>query len=299
MAEAVKPSKSKECKQQRSKFNESTDQEEKEVEKSDEIENLQKRLKSLTRFVNNLEPSSITESSANSYEKQETTSNSISNPLTTQDNEAYYNMIVEQAKQRIESDKQESFSQLTQKLDEINKINTVSEDNAIPVVKIMQLAPSAPHSTSMIVSSEPEVKVADFNLDKIRNLNYLSYPKLIWSINNQQFLLKEQNDDEQNRLKDFSRQNEEKIDQELMRFFEIDPLCKELEVYYKCKQSILRDQFEACLDEFVRLHSLLDYSEPIYDDESHQKKNYYDHRKNEFYEYTYNIHICFCCHFIK
>ena len=46
------------------------------------------------------------------------------------------------------------------------------------------------------------------------------------------------------------------IDDELMRFFERDQLCKELEVYYKCRQ-IQTEMYDAFLDEFIREHSNL------------------------------------------
>ena len=46
------------------------------------------------------------------------------------------------------------------------------------------------------------------------------------------------------------------IDEELMRFFERDQLCKELEIYYKCKQ-VQSETYGAAVDEFVRAHSRL------------------------------------------
>lgn len=82
----------------------------------------------------------------------------------------------------------------------------------------------------------------EFNLERIKQVNKLHFPRLNW-----------------NKLATAAATGEKSdqvLDKELLRFFDSDPLCKELEVYYKCKQ-IKTEQFTQTVGEFVRAHSLL------------------------------------------
>lgn len=71
------------------------------------------------------------------------------------------------------------------------------------------------------------------------------------------------------------------IDDELMRFFERDQLCKELEIYYKCKQ-VQTDTYDAFVDEFIRGHSNL--SEFKYDRSGGGGGNASDEFRHGFFE---------------
>ena len=65
------------------------------------------------------------------------------------------------------------------------------------------------------------------------------------------------------------------IDAELMRFFELDQLCKDLECYYKCKQ-IQSVHVDAQLNDFISAHSILNE----FQFDSARKNG----RSHEFYE---------------
>jgi hypothetical protein len=101
--------------------------------------------------------------------------------------------------------------------------------------------------------------VTDFNLEKIKLVNKLNYPRLTW---NSKTKLKSQTSqqlrfsfNERTLEPEFLIRNLE-IDEECLRFFEKDQLCKELEVYYKCKH-IQSKVYDSYLDEFIREHSNL------------------------------------------
>ncbi len=129
--------------------------------------------------------------------------------------------------------------------------------------------------------------VTDFNMEKIKLVNKLNYPRLCWNSktklknqNNQQFRISL---NEKTLEPEFLIKNLE-IDEECMRFFEKDQLCKELEVYYKCKhiQSKIYDSF---LDDFIRNHSNLiefKYEKTVTEPGNNQQQM--DEFKHNFFE---------------
>jgi hypothetical protein len=108
---------------------------------------------------------------------------------------------------------------------------------------------SSSQSSKLINDSNNTVK--DFNLEKIKQVNKVQYPKLNWNKN----ALDVPNENLSS-ITSLISSLDLKIDKELMRFFENDSLCKELEVYYKCKQ-ISTEQFLHIIHEFIELHSNL------------------------------------------
>lgn len=113
------------------------------------------------------------------------------------------------------------------------------------------VSPSAPSAPPL----EIQPQVIDYNLDQIKQVNKLNYPRLNW---NHQSL------------------SADSLDQDLSRFYDKDQLCKDLEIYYKCKL-ISSEKFDSNLADFIRLHSNL--KEFDFD-----PSNTNQHRKNEFYE---------------
>lgn len=91
----------------------------------------------------------------------------------------------------------------------------------------------------------------DYNLERIQHNAHLDYPRLNW--NRARLATSISSGDEQQQ----QQHEAEAIESELNRFYDVDLMCKELEVYYKCKhmQSQLVDK---CALEFVERHSLLD-----------------------------------------
>ncbi|RNA18056.1 hypothetical protein BpHYR1_008015 [Brachionus plicatilis] len=181
MAEAIKEI-------SKQKLTSKTPKQNEDNENSKEIndENIEKRLKSLRSFVNNLEPSIVQNASAPPI--AESSETETSQPSTS-NNSNYYDMISEQAEKANQKESNQ-FSDLNTTLENI-KI-----DNAQPVLKHVASAPQAP-------------LVEDFNLDKIKQVNKLQYPKLNWNQLNEQ----------------------SSIESDLGRFYDNDQLCKDLELY--------------------------------------------------------------------
>jgi hypothetical protein len=189
-------------------------------------QNLEKRLKSLTSFVNNLEPSrndtifpkepnSVVTSSApplNASQKEETTSN-------------YYDMISQQAQVNAKAD----FSQLTTQLNDI-KIRAPPHPG---------LLHQNHQSNQMNMHLNETTTVVDFNLEKIKQLNQFNYPRLAWNkaANHKSHSVDEHatesSESEFESITEMILKKNRQIDAELMRFFDMDQLCKDLECYYK------------------------------------------------------------------
>ncbi len=243
--------------------------------------NLEKRLKSLTSFINNIDPTPTSHEPKSKPEQAESapsapqTEEVINEPLGQMSSQ-YYEMISEQAAQNQES----GFSGLKNVLDEIKQQDEINSGASAPPLQVAS-APTAPQTqttsapqtqskpsfltsikssltysfSSSIATSTKVEPIVDFNLEKIKQVNKLQYPKLSWN----KVSLKENNTD---------------IDKELMRFFDLDSLCKELEVYYKCKQ-VTSEQFIQLVNEFIELHSSLT--------EFHYGAVSLNHSKHEFY----------------
>lgn len=93
------------------------------------------------------------------------------------------------------------------------------------------------------IISEPKM---DYNTERVQHNVQLDYPRLNW--NRIGTTLITRNEEEE---------TSGAIESELSRFYEADLMCKELEVYYKCKY--MQGQLvEKCSDEFIVRHSLLD-----------------------------------------
>ena len=212
--------------------------------------NLEKRLKSLTSFINNIEPT------PKQGQIEETPSSPApplleeeSTQISKETSSRYYEMVSEKAAQKQSM----SFGSLKQELDNLN------ETSSAPPLQVASAPPK--HSflnsiksslTYSFSSSTATLKPAtgvfadaaaeqaiDFNLEKIKQVNKLNYPKLNW-----------------NRVASSKESTVADLDNDLMRFFELDTLCKELEVYYKCKQ-INSEQFGHAVQEFIQAHSNL------------------------------------------
>ncbi|CAF0782953.1 unnamed protein product [Brachionus calyciflorus] len=155
----------------------------------------------------------------------------------TSQDKGYYEIITEKA-QQIKQNEKEQFSHLNTVLSDIK---TSQINNTKPIVEIAS-APQAP-------------LVEDFNLAKIKEINKLQYPKLNWNQTIEQ----------------------SSIDSDLNRFYESDQLCKDLEVYYKCK-IISNDLFnQNLICDFIKIHSNL--NEFQYDPSNTSR-----HYKHEFFE---------------
>ncbi len=263
--------------------------------------NLEKRLKSLTSFINKIEPSldqPQTSSKPKSVDEQVESAPTapqieevINEPLS-QISSQYYEMISEQAAQS----KEEGFSGLKNALDEIKQQENINSGASAPPLQVAS-APTAPPSAiptqsvlsqssqtlskpsfltsikssltySFSASVAPLTKiepVVDFNLEKIKEVNKLHYPKLNW-----------------NKTTTSLREDSAEIDKELMRFFDLDSLCKELEVYYKCKQ-VTSEQFTQLVSEFIELHSSLAEFQYGTASLNHSKYEFY-HLLSDYYE---------------
>ena len=136
----------------------------------------------------------------------------------------------------------------------------------------IQLAASAPKCETELTAPKakltlitPQSNVAlnnaiDFNLEQIKIVNKLDYPRLSWNRttqsvqqtgSSQRFMV-----NTERCLEPTLRDRNAQIDEELVKFFERDQQCKELEVYYKCRL-IQTDAYDAYLDDFIREHSHL------------------------------------------
>jgi hypothetical protein len=105
-------------------------------------------------------------------------------------------------------------------------------------------------------------------MEKIKAINKLQYPRLNWNktslfnstcSSNQHSKLMEHEYRQTLSNNCLDKETVEKnfqIDEELLRFFEQEPLCKELEVYYKCRL-IQAGAFDSQIDQFIREHSNL------------------------------------------
>lgn len=108
----------------------------------------------------------------------------------------------------------------------------------------------------------------DYNIERIQSNVQVHYPRLNWN---------------KPIVKAGSDLTDESIDWELNRFYEADLICKELEVYYKCKymQGQLVDKI---VDEFVERHSMLDeFKYRLMGNEQRQNAEFYELVK-DYYE---------------
>jgi hypothetical protein len=249
-------------------------------------ETLENRLKSLTSFINNREPINEEQNeSKNENKSQENVTENLSTIETSASGDQYYKMIEDKVKNKIENkdESQKSFDNLNRLLD-----NLKTEDSIISSTDPF-IMPSAPlqETTSIKQTLFETNRLIDFNLDKIKQMNQLHYPRLSWNKTN---IIKEDIKDEANlsNLEDtnhinlsivteLTRKKNQLIELELMRFFDRDQLCKDLEVYYKCKQ-IQSDHFDFCLDHFITNHSVLNEFSSEFSNQITSK------RKHEFYE---------------
>jgi hypothetical protein len=233
-------------------------------------QNLEKRLKSLTSFVNNLEPSrndtifpkepnSVVTSSApplNASQKEETTSN-------------YYDMISQQAQVNAKAD----FSQLTTQLNDI-KIRAPPHPG---------LLHQNHQSNQMNMHLKETTTVVDFNLEKIKQLNQFNYPRLAWNkaANHKSHSVDEHatesSESEFESITEMILKKNRQIDAELMRFFDMDQLCKDLECYYKNRE-MQSENFDSTLNNFIHSHSLI--NEFQFD----SSQTTWTNRSHEFYE---------------
>ena len=222
MAEAVKPTTSK------SKLKEVINKQEKEQEQEEKLpitdQSLEKRLKSLKSFINNIEPT-VQHIDSDSKKEEVQSSNNKTNEIL--------HLIQEPTK--IEYKQSPSLVILEEK---VNIYPTA------PIIQQQQQQQQAPI-------------VHDYNLEKIKNVNKLNYPKLVWNRNaSNNIKLKDNNNQAElltsrlnaiNRLEPEQLEKNLQIDAELTKFFDKDLMCKELEVYYKCKQ-IDYEQMDKYLD---------------------------------------------------
>ena len=247
-------------------------------------------MKSIRTFINNREPiyEQEEESSISNNEEKSCENVSENHSIETSlKNDQYYKMIEDKVKNRIQNNDEnsKSFDNLNRLLSNLKTTDSITQ-SAVPAQ-----TPSAPlQETNSIKQTLLETnRLIDFNLDKIKQMNQLHYPRLSWNKTNAK-TLKEDNKDESNlsNLEDtnhinlsivteFTRKKNQLVESELMRFFDRDQLCKDLEVYYKCKQ-IQSEQFDSCLDHFIKTHSnLYEFSSDFINPKT-------NHRKHEFYE---------------
>ena len=165
-------------------------------------------------------------------------------PTTSYDSK-YYEMVSEQA-EKIIMDQKDQFSALNSSL---AKIKT---DTTQPVIKHVASAPQAP-------------LVQDYNLDKIKQINKLQYPRLDWNQLNDQC----------------------SIESDLGRFYHSDQLCKDLEVYYKCKVISSEIFNQKIIVDFIKTHSNL--AEFQYDPCNSSR-----HYKHDFFELVRDYYEARC-----
>jgi hypothetical protein len=287
-------------------------------------ENLKKRLQNLTSFINNLEPSTDTQISDASAPPPPPPTSEIENqseiktdnlkPNEENKNSNYYDMISEQAKLKLDLEAQTQASSNFNKLNHLLSDIKLKEDD-----QVMASAPTAPSMSSILeeriplpilntlnspplqpATIESQIGVVDFNLDKIKQLNKLNYPRLTWNKTsttspqidtaannrNSMSLTGEELVNEYLILSESIKKKNALIDEELMRFFDRDQLCKELEVYYKCKL-IQSEQFDTALNDFIQTHSNLNefqYFTGTKTSTESSSEPKISHRKHEFYE---------------
>jgi len=265
MAEAVKPTTSK------SKLKEVINKQEKEEEEEKlpiTDQSLEKRLKSLKSFINNIEPTV----------------------------------------QHIDSDsKKEEIQSSNDKTNEILHLTKeptkIEYKQPLPSLVILEekvnIYPTAPIIQQQQQQQQQTPIVHDYNLEKIKNVNKLNYPKLVWNRNaNNNIKLKDNNNQAElltsrlnaiNRLEPEQLEKNLQIDAELTKFFDKDLMCKELEVYYKCKQ-IDYEQMDKYLDEFIKTHSNLNefYT---FNESSNNKHEFYELVK-DYYEARLLVRKC-------
>ena len=280
MAEAVRPS--RQAKENKSK-NDVQEEEEDEVNASGQREindaNLQQRLKSLTSFINNLEPTAPT---ADNQDVQQPVASAPPPPLEEPSSSAYYDMVSEQARSRhVESS---SFSSLAKNLNEIKPsapvamVTSSSTTMTPPLVETGQARTQPP-----AVQAAPFVRpptTMDYNLEKINQMNKLAYPRLSW---NRTVVLSTSN---------LTQTIDALVDEELTRFFEQDQLCKELEIYFKSK-IVQTEQYEAAVNDFVSNHSMLNE----YNYSQVQKKHEFFELLRDYYEAR--SLVCKCMRYVN
>lgn len=274
MAEAIKPSTSK----QKQKLNQAiTNDQDNDQQNSIKIsthspvtdQSLEKRLNSLKSFINNIEPSAPQvekpKEKENLNEIKINTLPAVALPVT--------------ANSSLKESEPLKPSKLVE--NEAIKVNSHQIYPTAPVLvssqqqqqqqiqqqqqeKIINIPPLI---VSPVTTSASSTSTIDYNLDKIKSVNKLNYPKLAWNrqisasreakhmetneiIGQSTFL------NESNRLEPETLEKNLLIDSELVKFFERDLMCKELDVYYKCKL-IQYEQFDQFLDEFIKNHSTL------------------------------------------
>ena len=241
---------------------------------------MEKRLKSLKSFVNNLEPKNkeeIVEQSKNLSCSAPPLPDETEANLLPKEN-AYYDMISEQARLKIENNSEEAFAQLNTQLNVLKRgddksVTTASAPSLYAESPLMANVESESHTIPHSIHRHPyeacsQTTVVDYNLEKIKQLNQLNYPRLVWNkISSSQIqqstTMGETNEDElestQNHFQIVSEalvKKNAQIDAELMRFFDVDQLCKDLECYYKCKQ-IQSENIEVNVNDFIQTHSTL------------------------------------------
>ena len=228
---------------------------------------LEKRLKSLTSFINKLEPcedqpivklqTEITESSAPT-EAAKLETHQKSDEATNNDASAYYDMISEKAKQSLENNAANAFNQLSMQLD---AMKASAPPSSVPLMTIDSDTAPTTSMTHRNYEAAHQTTVVDFNLEKIKQLNQLNYPRLAWNKHTLKHSSTQSDELEAShgdlhRLSEALAKKNSLIDAELMRFFDVDQLCKHLECYYKCKH-IQSESFDASITDFIQTHSAL------------------------------------------
>jgi hypothetical protein len=276
-------------------------------------QSLEKRLKSLRSFVNNLEPKSI-EKHEEPIEQHTTIVESTAPPLSenvletnsTSTSTAYYDMVSEQARRKLEDAHflpGDAFAQLNTQLNALKNVNDEEKVTAsapppsiVPLMTIDSESETQPplsiqrhnyHHYEMV----NQTTVVDYNLEKIKQLNQLNYPRLAWNKISQNQASTQQLNDEpllaESTQSDFQLVSEMLIEKnaqinvELMRFFDADQLCKDLECYYKCKQ-IQNENFDVTLNDFIKTHSVL--SEFQFENTNAKSGGVCSYRNHEFFE---------------